>query len=153
MSRIHDASLPEGQIREINDEINKLLRVKHHWEERVLELGGPDYKKVGPKMVDHQGKEVAGRRGYKYFGRAKDLADVRELFEQQANASSKHGKSSNNRAELIRRADAVYYGYCDENDDGELLAYEQQVTEQRMLKLRSAHGATLDEDSEDEEEE
>ena len=27
----------------MNDHINKLLREKHHWEKRILELGGPTY--------------------------------------------------------------------------------------------------------------
>ncbi|KAJ1936157.1 hypothetical protein GGF37_005720 [Kickxella alabastrina] len=47
---------------------------------------------------------------------------------------------------MLRRADAVYYGYADEDDDGELLEYERQVTERRIQKLRSAHDATLEED-------
>jgi len=45
--------------------------------------GGPDYKKIGPKMLDHDGKEVPGNRGYKYFGAAKDLPGVRELLTNQ----------------------------------------------------------------------
>ena len=40
-------------------------------------------QKVGPKMLDHEGKEVPGNRGYKYFGAAKDLPGVRELFEKE----------------------------------------------------------------------
>ena len=31
-------------MRDINDEINKLLREKGHWEDRIKELGGPDYR-------------------------------------------------------------------------------------------------------------
>ena len=34
-------------------------------------------------MLDSEGKEVPGNRGYKYFGAAKDLPGVRELFEQE----------------------------------------------------------------------
>ncbi|KAI8320235.1 Isy1-like splicing factor [Martensiomyces pterosporus] len=144
VSKIHDGSLPESQIRDLNDEINKLLRIKNHWEDRVLELGGPDYKKIGPKMLDHQGKEVPGNRGYKYFGRAKELPGVRELFEEQAAAATRPKK--NNRAELMKRADASYFGYRDEDDDGELLEYERKVKEKWIQKLRSAHDATLDDD-------
>lgn len=33
----------EFRIRDLNDEINKLLREKGHWEYRIKELGGPDY--------------------------------------------------------------------------------------------------------------
>ena len=37
------AGLGEFRVRDLNDEINKLLREKRHWEERILDLGGPDY--------------------------------------------------------------------------------------------------------------
>jgi hypothetical protein len=36
-------SLDEYRIRDLNDEINRLLREKTHWERRIRELGGPDY--------------------------------------------------------------------------------------------------------------
>ncbi|KAJ1831956.1 NineTeen Complex (NTC) component [Coemansia sp. RSA 2711] len=142
VSKIHDMSLPESQIRDLNDGINRLLRTKNHWDARVRELGGPDYRKVGPKMIDHQGREVPGNRGYKYFGRAKDLPGVRELFEQQASAKPKR-----NQVEIARRIDATYYGFGDEDDDDALLEHERKVTEDRIAKLRKAHDATLDSNS------
>lgn len=115
---LSSAGLGEFRIRDLNDEINKLLREKGHWEVRIKELGGPDYavskdksvdegkpvacqsdpwtliidrcvvdvfvsQRVGPKMLDHEGKEVPGNRGYKYFGAARDLPGVRELFEKE----------------------------------------------------------------------
>jgi pre-mRNA-splicing factor ISY1 len=62
-------------------------------------------KKIGPKILDKEGKEAPGTRGYKYFilnlkmyifsfmyyffnlkryfGAAKDLPGVKELFEQE----------------------------------------------------------------------
>ena len=42
-SLITVAGLGEFRIRDLNDEINKLLREKRHWEDRIIELGGPDY--------------------------------------------------------------------------------------------------------------
>lgn len=100
------AGLGEFRIRDLNYEINKLLREKGHWEIRIKELGGPDYRVIihksgnstdtkavshslcvsqrfGPRMLDHEGKEVPGNRGYKYFGAARDLPGVRELFEKE----------------------------------------------------------------------
>lgn len=73
VSQIQNAGLGEFRIRDLNDEINKLLREKRHWEDQIKELGGPDYQRVGPRMLDHEGKEVPGNRGYKYFGAAKEL--------------------------------------------------------------------------------
>ncbi|KAG7270863.1 hypothetical protein CRUP_032252, partial [Coryphaenoides rupestris] len=67
VAQIQNAGLGEFRIRDLNDEINKLLREKGHWEVRIKELGGADYGRVGPKMLDHEGKEVPGNRGYKYF--------------------------------------------------------------------------------------
>ena len=40
---IFAAGLGEFKIRDLNDEINKLLREKGHWQDRIKELGGPDY--------------------------------------------------------------------------------------------------------------
>ena len=62
-------------------------------------------------MLDKEGKEAPGSRGYKYFGAAKDLPGVKELFEQEIVPTRK------NRAELMREIDAEYYGYLDDDDN------------------------------------
>ena len=38
------------RLRDLNDEINKLIREKGHWERRIVELGGPDYARAAPKV-------------------------------------------------------------------------------------------------------
>ncbi|NWY25746.1 ISY1 factor, partial [Pheucticus melanocephalus] len=120
VAQIQNAGLGEFRIRDLNDEINKLLREKGHWEYRIKELGGPDYARIGPKMLDHEGKEVPGNRGYKYFGAAKDLPGVRELFEKEPLPPPQKTW-----AELMKDIDAEYYGYRDE-DDGILEPLEQE---------------------------
>ena len=59
------------RIRDLNDEINKLIREKGHWEVRILELGGPDYARAAPKVQDSQGFEIQGATGkgsgYRWF--------------------------------------------------------------------------------------
>lgn len=72
--------LTDYEVRDCNDEINKLLREKHHWENQIIHLGGANYKRAG-KSLDADGKEVPGARGYKYFGRARELPGVKELFQ------------------------------------------------------------------------
>ncbi|XP_006004458.1 pre-mRNA-splicing factor ISY1 homolog [Latimeria chalumnae] len=124
VAQIQNAGLGEFRIRDLNDEINKLLREKGHWEVRIKELGGPDYARVGPKMLDHEGKEVPGNKGYKYFGAAKDLPGVRELFEKEPLPPPRK-----TRAELMKDIDAEYYGYRDE-DDGVLVPLEQEREKQ-----------------------
>lgn len=58
------AGLTDYEIRDINDEINKLMREKTHWERQIVSLGGANYKRTGA-MLDEDGKEVPGTRGYK----------------------------------------------------------------------------------------
>ena len=72
MAQIQNAGLGEFKIRDLNDEINKALREKRHWENRIIELGGRDMRRRS-RMLDKEGKEVPGVFGYKYFGAARDL--------------------------------------------------------------------------------
>ncbi|XP_074105334.1 pre-mRNA-splicing factor ISY1 homolog [Cotesia typhae] len=132
VAQIQNAGLGEFRIRDLNDEINKLLREKKHWEAQIKELGGPDYSRVGPRMLDHEGREVPGNRGYKYFGAAKELPGVRELFEQEPPAPPKK-----TRAELMKDIDADYYGYRDD-DDGILEPLERETeSSKRDIKISS----------------
>ncbi|CAD5110963.1 DgyrCDS317 [Dimorphilus gyrociliatus] len=129
VAQIQNAGLGEFKLRDLNDEINKLLREKRHWEIQINELGGPNFLRLGPKMLDHEGKEVPGNRGYKYFGAAKDLPGVRELFEQGPPETSRK-----TRAELMRNVDADYYGYRDE-DDGILVPLEAEYEKEAIRNL------------------
>ena len=52
-------------MRDLNDEINKLLREKRHWENQIVALGGANYRR-NIAMLDADGKEVPGTKGYKY---------------------------------------------------------------------------------------
>ncbi|XP_014281687.1 pre-mRNA-splicing factor ISY1 homolog [Halyomorpha halys] len=127
VSQIQNAGLGEFRIRDLNDEINKLLREKGHWEAQIRELGGPDHSRSGPKMLDAEGKEVPGNRGYKYFGAARQLPGVRELFEQ-APPPPPH----KTRGELMRDIDASYYGYMDD-EDGIIIPLEE-IEETKAIK-------------------
>lgn len=48
----------------MNDEINKLMREKRHWENQIVALGGANYRR-NVAMMDDDGKEVPGTKGYK----------------------------------------------------------------------------------------
>ncbi|KAF2358415.1 Pre-mRNA-splicing factor Isy1 [Trinorchestia longiramus] len=129
VAQIQNAGLGEFRIRDLNDEINKLLREKGHWEVRIRELGGPDYSVSGPKLFGSDGQEIPGNRGYMYFGAAKELPGVRELFEQEPAAPPRR-----TRADLMKHIDADYYGYRDD-DDGVLAPLEQEVEQQAVRQL------------------
>ena len=36
-------SLSDFQVRDLNDDLNKMMGQKYHWERRIKELGGADY--------------------------------------------------------------------------------------------------------------
>ena len=122
---IQNAGLGEHRIRDLNDEINKLMREKWHWEKRIVELGGPDYGKLGPRVTDSQGRAVAEAMskgaGYRYFGAAKNLPGVKELFEK---VEVKQARAT--KGELMKRIDPDYYGFRDE-DDGVLVPLEEKA--------------------------
>lgn len=57
---IQNSALQEDRIRELNDEINKLMRVKHAWEKQILKLGGPNYIKQASKLQEDEGEGIPG---------------------------------------------------------------------------------------------
>ncbi|CAA7396878.1 unnamed protein product [Spirodela intermedia] len=117
VSEIQNEGLGEHRLRDLNDEINKLLRERVHWERRIIELGGPNYLKNSAKMTDLDGNIVdvpnpSGRGpGYRYFGAAKKLPGVRELFEKPPEIRKRR-----TRYDIYKRIDASYYGFRDEED-------------------------------------
>lgn len=136
VSRIQEPALSDYQIRDLNDEINKLMREKHMWEVQIRNLGGPNYMRGGAKVYDESGREIpGGGRGYKYFGRAKELPGVKELFEAAAKAKHDDEKPLEARADLRKQVDAAYYGYAPGQEDGELLAYEAAKERQAFGNL------------------
>jgi len=64
------ASLSDYQIRDLNDDINRMMKEKYVWELQLRNLGGPNY---GVGTTVDTGQEVPGSKGYKYYGRAREL--------------------------------------------------------------------------------
>ena len=171
VTRIQDRALSDTQLRELNDEINRLLREKHVWELQLRNLGGPNYARAA-RVLDDDGRELPGaNKGYRYFGRARDLPGVRELFDRAERAARgeasddddmgnpRRRKQARSRAELRARVDASYFGYnLDEAPDTGLLEYEQlreRAARDQFLRLpddvrggagdSAAHGARASE--------
>jgi len=127
MADIQNASLGEYKLRELNDEINKFFREKGHWEDRIKELGGPDYKKLAPKTLDSQGYEIPGSGGYRYWGAAKDLPGVRDLFAKPVpNAPRK------SRTDMYKNINFEYYGFKDDED--KILELLEEKAEEVLIK-------------------
>ena len=56
--------MTDYEVRDLNDEINKIMREKRHWENQIVALGGANYRR-NVAMLDDDGKEVPGTKGYK----------------------------------------------------------------------------------------
>lgn len=131
----------EHRIRDLNDEINKLLREKYHWEERIRELGGADYRKSNSKIVDSQGLELPGSGGYKYFGAAKDLPGVRELFQKEVPQAP-----TKNRVDLYKIITYDYYGHLERENEYMIeqeRALEEKYEQEELNKWVEANAGLL----------
>ncbi|KAG6007378.1 NineTeen Complex (NTC) component [Claviceps maximensis] len=139
VSRIHEPVLSDYQIRDLNDEINKLMREKHMWEVQIRNLGGPNYMRTGARIYDEGGREIpGGGKGYKYFGRAKELPGVKELFEAAKTKNQQQEKKPEDGSREIRRnVNAAYFGFAPDEEDEKLLAYEaekERLAVENLLK-------------------
>eukprot|EP00592_Proboscia_alata_P007658 CAMPEP_0194354502 /NCGR_PEP_ID=MMETSP0174-20130528/2655_1 /TAXON_ID=216777 /ORGANISM="Proboscia alata, Strain PI-D3" /LENGTH=276 /DNA_ID=CAMNT_0039123479 /DNA_START=79 /DNA_END=909 /DNA_ORIENTATION=+ len=128
--RIQNSGMGEHAIRDLNDHINKLIREKYHWNRRIVELGGKDYNVLERRQAilergdiqlaasDGAGLGLKGSGGYRYFGAAKDLPGVKELFARHASKITKR-----KRGDIYKYIGPDYYGLRDE-EDGVLLELE-----------------------------
>ena len=117
VGQIQNKGMAEHMVRDLNDKINKLMREKYHWNKRVKELGGPDYNRIESRHAEQEEGLSVGKRGYCYFGAARELPGVKEMFQKKASDIMKRKR------DVRSHADYAYYGLDDEQD-GILLAAE-----------------------------
>ena len=53
MGDIQNSALGEQRIRDLNDELNEMMKEKRRWEERIRKLGGPDYRKIDKIYINN----------------------------------------------------------------------------------------------------
>mmetsp|Transcript_19264 Transcript_19264/g.31027 ORF Transcript_19264/g.31027 Transcript_19264/m.31027 type:complete len:240 (+) Transcript_19264:59-778(+) len=123
IAKIQNPALGEHTIRDLNDEINRKLREKYHWNRRIVELGGVDYNAIERQKQIEEGdaQSLAGPGGYRYFGAAKDLPGVKELLEKQIEKIQSKKRAA---GDLYRHITPAYFGWRDE-EDGVLLELEE----------------------------
>jgi pre-mRNA-splicing factor ISY1 len=135
IAKIQNPALGEHTIRDLNDDINKKLREKYHWNKRIKELGGLDFNAIEKQRQIEQGEEgnqALEANGYKYFGAAKDLPGVKELFEKQTQKLQ-----SRKRGDIVKNITPAYYGWRDE-EDGVLLELEEAEHQRRKRRKRES---------------
>ncbi|KAJ9391915.1 hypothetical protein DTO063F5_674 [Paecilomyces variotii] len=142
VTRIQDPSLSDYQIRDLNDEINKLMREKWMWEMQIRNLGGPNYMRGGGRVYDDEGREIpGGGKGYRYFGRARELPGVKEMFEAAARrgrrpAEEEEDTGGGRGGDVAKKnVDAAYFGYGLDEEDGTLLAYEKKKEKEALESM------------------
>ena len=105
------------RVRELNDQINKLLRVKFYWEKPIIELGGVDY-------IRASNSRNRGRKQI-YFGVAKQLPEAQK---NDSNNEIQY-KPKVSLKTLNQRLTNDYYGIGHENQTmlSEEAAIEKQI--------------------------
>lgn len=163
LGKIQNSGLLEHTIRDMNDDINKKMREKFHWNKRIKQLGGPDFNQIERRQQKEQLQEGGSLQedaqlqafdnsGYKYYGAAKDLPGVRELFEKAAKKAMKR-----KRGDINKYLTPDYYGWREE-EDGVLLELEEEASKRNAerwkeyVKKRRLENEVEDEDSEEDDE-
>ncbi|CAD2101119.1 pre-mRNA-splicing factor ISY1, putative [Plasmodium vinckei brucechwatti] len=133
IKEIQNLSLGDQHVRELNDQINKLISIKNRWEIRIIELGGPDYQSESNALINAHGSELKGNNNYKYFGAAKNLKGVKELlFKENDDRKKLLLKRRKEKRNLDKIVNMHYFGYCDE--ENEILLNEELKIQKKLEK-------------------
>lgn len=119
-------------------ELKKYVQIEKHLLSYVstlrlsFKLGGPDYTAASTRIVDAMGELVStSKSGYKYFGAAKNLPGVRELFEKDVGP----GAERRTRAQIYRTITPDYYGWRDEVKAAAWFSHVTRCAEYEKRKL------------------
>jgi len=121
ITQIQMASLGEHRLRELNDEINNLMRERYAWERQILHLGGPDVR-------NHSSSGAT----YKYYGAARELPQVRELLSRPEPKSQAPKKRK--RDEIMRNISPAYYHSIVDLRDDPLGLLDAEAREESELR-------------------
>lgn len=155
LTKINDENLTDFEIREINDKLNLLFKEKKSWEYHIRNnLKGNDYIKYGKDLmntgvlVDRDDNSV---KGYRYFGRAKELPDVKALIEQKRKRTKIKQIDYNEDKAREERLGFAYYGYYDEKElPLDIIGFEKKSTvSDPLLEFESHRSKELLEDTND----
>jgi len=133
VARIQNPAMIDSEVRDLNDKINRLMREKHHWTKRVLQLGGRDYAAIEKQKLIEDGQEIPIPGQYQYFGAARNLPGVEELLAEREAKKLKKKKAQH----IYPDVTPDYWGWRDEEDEA-ILRTENEATDRLM------EGHTLD---------
>lgn len=132
---IQSVGLPQERVRELNDQINKLMRERKHWGRRIRQLGGnceeendvfgTQRKMKGKRRRDGEEGGVFEHEGYMYFGEARNLPGVKQLIEAEKTNQNQRASQQDEQEEeedlkcLQTRCGAFYYDGVIQRDEDE----------------------------------
>jgi pre-mRNA-splicing factor ISY1 len=134
IDEIQNAGMGEHMIKELNDEINEKLRRKRKWEKRIIELGGPNYIRLAPKVFDGDGRELPGDGGYKYFGAARTLPMVQRLFEKKKRGAARRSKN-----QILNGIRSDYFSLDTSGEDNGAILRAEGAVEASLLARHEAN--------------
>jgi hypothetical protein len=107
VEEIQNSKLEQDEIRKLNEEINKLIYIKGHWERQIRSLGGPDYRDHHSNFSTNNNRNRNTNSGSNnkvddgvvrignviYFGMAKKLPEVldSQIRKNQSSGTSNGG--------------------------------------------------------------
>ena len=137
LTEINDFEILDDKIREINDQLNELFNEKRRWEYHIRDkLHGNDYirhtGKTGNDLINTgiRVNNLDKGKYYRYFGRAKELPEVKSLIEENKKNWKTHKHNDNDDMDRGKRRRKVgqskssdnliemnYYGFYDEEEE------------------------------------
>jgi hypothetical protein len=139
------ASLGEARVRELNDEINKLIRESRHWERRIRQLGGQKF--LREEETGAITESAVSHRGYFYFGAARELPSVTALLDGKMKRRTDYDDKSTEVSldELSRRVDPQrYFGFEDDSLHVAELKRENDEVQAAVRLWESSGGSSKD---------
>lgn len=114
MGKINDTTISETKIKDLNDQINNLLRLKTIWAQRIVELGSRVPLEKGQKLED----ELRTDKTYRYFGLAKFLPGVRDIqaAREQTLLHGQPTQKKQGRGEIYKSLETSYFQFSDSAD-------------------------------------
>ena len=142
MSKLNDTTIPEVKLRFYNNQVNRLLKMKSKWSQRIVELGGRIPLPPGSKLED----EIAIDNTYRYFGLAKFLPGVQEILNEKVQIKELALAKLNSRAQLYQQVGLDYFEFEDSIDADPALLQLENEAQREMIKSIS-NGSSSGEDS------
>ena len=113
MAQIQNAGLGEFRLRDLNDEINKLIREKRHWEERIKKLGGPDYISRLSLKSFFFNQQFLVTKCWTMTGRSYSGIGVTSILGRQKTCQELRNSLSQTRLSLLKRLAQNIWGFVE----------------------------------------